>query len=197
MTDEPVADPDGGGDLPPPPDVLFCTWHPDRETGLRCLRCDRPMCVECARRHPVGMRCKECARELRSPVYKVEGTSALIAVVAAGVGGIVFGVVTFVAVFAFGFFGILVGFFLGGIFGGLQAELVSRASGRKRGRVLQRVALGGLAVGALLPLALVGAGIVAAVTKGQFGAAAPTLPLLAGAVAYLVGAAATIRSRLA
>jgi tetratricopeptide (TPR) repeat protein len=50
---------------------LHCYWHPERETMLRCTRCGRPICPACARPHPVGWRCKECARELRSPLYKV------------------------------------------------------------------------------------------------------------------------------
>jgi len=181
----------------PQPQVLYCTWHPDRETGLRCLRCERPMCVECARRHPVGMRCKECARELRPPIYKVSGSGLALAGVAAAVAGAVFGAVAFVAVFAFGLFGILIAFFLGGLLGGLQAEIVSRSAGRKRGRVLQRVALAGLVVGSLLPLAPVGAGVVASLAQGRFAGAAPSATILIGTLAYLAGAAAAVRSRLA
>jgi rhomboid protease GluP len=40
---------------------MYCYRHPDRETLLRCGRCDRPICAECQVRHPVGIRCPECA----------------------------------------------------------------------------------------------------------------------------------------
>ncbi|WP_331459294.1 B-box zinc finger protein, partial [Saccharothrix sp. NRRL B-16348] len=43
--------------MPPPPGepigarpaLPVCVRHPDRATGLRCVRCDRPACPECLR----------------------------------------------------------------------------------------------------------------------------------------------------
>lgn len=46
---------------PAPAGPMYCYRHPDRETLLRCGRCDRPICSECQVRHPVGIRCPECA----------------------------------------------------------------------------------------------------------------------------------------
>jgi membrane associated rhomboid family serine protease len=40
-----------------------CYRHPDRETGVSCSNCGRPICPECMTSTPVGMRCPECARE--------------------------------------------------------------------------------------------------------------------------------------
>ncbi|NUS28420.1 MAG: rhomboid family intramembrane serine protease, partial [Streptomyces sp.] len=28
-------------------DLPGCYRHPDRETGIRCTRCERPICPEC------------------------------------------------------------------------------------------------------------------------------------------------------
>ena len=41
---------------------LTCTFHPKRETQLRCNRCDRPICIKCATHTPTGYRCPECIR---------------------------------------------------------------------------------------------------------------------------------------
>ena len=41
---------------------LNCYNHPQRETMLRCNRCERPICSECAVLTPTGYRCKECIR---------------------------------------------------------------------------------------------------------------------------------------
>ena len=41
-------------------EVTYCAVHPDRETGLRCNKCGRLMCAECAVPTPVGYRCREC-----------------------------------------------------------------------------------------------------------------------------------------
>lgn len=40
-----------------------CYRHPNRETGVSCSACGRPICTECMTSTPVGMRCPECARE--------------------------------------------------------------------------------------------------------------------------------------
>ncbi len=38
-----------------------CYRHPDRETGVSCSGCGRPICPDCMTPSPVGMRCPECA----------------------------------------------------------------------------------------------------------------------------------------
>jgi membrane associated rhomboid family serine protease len=40
-----------------------CYRHPDRETGVSCSSCGRPICPECMTPTPVGMRCPECASQ--------------------------------------------------------------------------------------------------------------------------------------
>ncbi|HQH22666.1 MAG TPA: rhomboid family intramembrane serine protease [Thermoleophilia bacterium] len=60
-----------GGDTPPdfptrmPEDleVRYCYRHPDRETGVSCSNCGRPICHECMIAAPVGFRCPECVRQ--------------------------------------------------------------------------------------------------------------------------------------
>jgi membrane associated rhomboid family serine protease len=36
-----------------------CYRHPDRETGLSCSECGRPICTECVTYAPVGLRCPD------------------------------------------------------------------------------------------------------------------------------------------
>ena len=37
----------------------YCYRHPDRETGLSCSVCERPICYECMTPAPVGLRCPD------------------------------------------------------------------------------------------------------------------------------------------
>jgi membrane associated rhomboid family serine protease len=67
-----------------------CYRHPDRETGVSCSNCGRPICPDCMTATPVGMRCPDCARQTTkvragqgafAPGYgKMPATVALIAI---------------------------------------------------------------------------------------------------------------------
>jgi hypothetical protein len=135
--------------------TLYCTWHPERETRLRCNRCNRPMCTDCAVKHPVGLRCRECVKELRPAMYKVSpagyAVATLVGLVVATVAGIVLlfiGLVPWLSwILAAGW---------GAAAGAGQAEAVTLAAGvgqgRKRGRGVQLVGAATLVLGLALAL---------------------------------------------
>ena len=43
--------------------VPVCPRHPDRESYVRCQRCERPVCPECQRPAAVGVQCVDCVKE--------------------------------------------------------------------------------------------------------------------------------------
>jgi membrane associated rhomboid family serine protease len=43
--------------------MATCYRHTDRETGVSCSSCGRPICPDCMTTTPVGMRCPECSRQ--------------------------------------------------------------------------------------------------------------------------------------
>ena len=52
-----------------------CYRHPNRETGVSCSSCGRPICPDCMTSTPVGMRCPECARQGRTKVRTMRSVS--------------------------------------------------------------------------------------------------------------------------
>jgi hypothetical protein len=176
----------------PPP--LYCYRHPDRETWVRCGRCDQPICTGCAMQGPVGLRCKTCGKPSRDALASLKPNHIAIGLaVALGLGAVVgyFGA-------QFGFFMIVLGFFAGTII----AEALDRTIGIKRGPRILALAITGIAVGGLLgaSLSLVGtwrellAFAEAAEAAGETGYPAYTLDtfLLQNVPAVLISIGATI-----
>lgn len=136
------------------PQTLFCYRHPNRETGLRCIQCNRPICSQCAHGTPVGFLCPDDRKARRPRNYQVEpGHIIAGAILALVIGAVTSVIVPFIA-------GIVpfFGFFLGLLAGPLVAELTIRVSDRvtrlKRGREMQIAVGSGIALGTLPMLIL-------------------------------------------
>jgi hypothetical protein len=125
---------------------LYCYIHPDRETLLRCNRCEQPICSQCAVLTPTGYRCKNCVRGQQKIFDTAQSTDFIaaggISLVLSFVGSLVAGVM--------GFFTI----FLAPIAGVIIAEAVRWAVHRRRSKLLFQTAAGAAALGSLPLLVL-------------------------------------------
>jgi hypothetical protein len=120
---------------------MVCSYHPGRPTTLRCNRCGRPICSQCARRTPVGYRCKTCVREQQKifdTAYWYDFPVAfLAAALVCGVGSILS---TFIGFFIL---------FVAGFAGNLAARAVIWAVNHRRNRFLWIAAAAGGIAGCL------------------------------------------------
>jgi hypothetical protein len=133
----------------PSSEKLFCTVHPTVETSLRCNKCGRPMCVKCAKRTPVGYRCKECVRGQQQVFYNAQP----IDLVLQGASSLVLGAIGAVLVGfiggSLGFIGWFIAFVGASAAGALIADVAHRVAGRRRGRYSWLVVAAGIVAGSL------------------------------------------------
>ena len=130
--------------------MATCHWHPERETGLTCGNCGKPICVECLRQHPVGIRCKECSRPTQLPTHQISVSYMARGIAATLSLGVVGGIALAFLQALFPFVGFLFFFLMFGL-GHLIGEGLSSAVNRRRGRPYQYMA-GGAVLIATLPM---------------------------------------------
>lgn len=130
-------------------ELTYCEVHPDRETMLRCNKCGRYMCPDCAVQTPVGYRCRQCVRQHEDKFFKGTQTDDVkIFAVCAGlmlVGGAI------MSALGFGLFLALIASFpIGGAVSEIALRVVQRRRGRYSGEIGAAGAVIGGVVGALL-----------------------------------------------
>ena len=165
---------------------LFCYNHPDRETYLRCNRCNRPICTECAVLTPIGYRCKNCVRG-QQKVFETAGTidpylAGGIALILAFLGSFIVPVMQFFTIF------------IAPIVGMIAAEVIRRVVNRRRSRLLFQLTAVGAVLGGLPLLALRLLSLVGGLAVYGAPAASLILPLVwQGLYIFLVASTAYYR----
>lgn len=128
-------------------EIHYCAKHPERDTELRCNRCGRYMCIQCAVKTPVGYTCKECVRGHEDRFFTGSNIDYIITSVVCVIGGAAGGWI--VSLFGFN---IWLLFIASPVIGGGISQLALRLTGRRRGRYsgyigAAAVIAGGLAIG--------------------------------------------------
>lgn len=124
--------------------VMYCANHPDRETSLRCNRCEKPICAKCAIQTPTGYRCKECVRGQQRIFETAEPQDFIVAILIAGF----LGLVGSLFASALGFFTL----FIAPGAGAIIAELIRAAIRRRRSKRLFLAVAAATFAGSLLPI---------------------------------------------
>jgi hypothetical protein len=128
------------------PQKIFCANHPDRETYLRCNRCDKPICTSCAVLTPTGYRCRECVKNQKKVFDTARSLDYPLAfVIAAGIsfaGSELAGIFRFFTIFIAPIVGVVI------------AEAVRWVVKKRRSLLLYRITALATALGALPLLAI-------------------------------------------
>jgi len=120
---------------------MHCYVHPQRETLLRCNRCEKPICLSCAVLTPTGYRCKECVKGQQRIFETARWWDYPLTFLTAGVlsflGSLIAGL--------FGFFTIL----LAPVAGMIIAEAVRFVIRRRRSKPIPVIAVAATLIGGL------------------------------------------------
>ena len=133
------------------PFELACYRHPERSTSLRCYNCNRPICISCARKTPVGYICPECQREAEDAFFNSKPTDYLIAALVSLPISLLVGYLLVNFSGMFGFFFYLLIFFISGAVGSFIGRITKRAIGGRRGRYLPGLVVAMMVVGLAIP----------------------------------------------
>ncbi len=133
--------------------TLYCYVHPTRETSLRCNRCERPICAQCAILTPTGYRCRECVRSQQKIFDTALWYDYIVAFAAAAIGSMIASIL--VLIVSNFFFGLAVLFLAPGA-GAVIGNIVLRFIRNRRSKTLFLTASMGIVAGGLPVLILFG-----------------------------------------
>jgi uncharacterized BrkB/YihY/UPF0761 family membrane protein len=114
---------------------LYCANHPTVETTLRCNRCEKPICAECAVLTPTGYRCKECVKSQQKIFDTAEARDFvlgfIVAILLSWLASLVFLLISLI-----GFFGFIIAMAAAPTAGVIISEGVRLATRKHRSRAL-------------------------------------------------------------
>ena len=123
-----------------------CYRHPNRETQLRCSRCERYICSECAVLTPTGYRCKECIKgqqRIFDTAQWMDYPLAIgIAVTLSFAGSLIIGFIGFFTIFVAPLIGLII------------SEIIRWVIRKRRSETLFRLSAAAAALGSLPLLAI-------------------------------------------
>ncbi len=120
-------------------ETMTCANHPKRETLLRCNRCEKPICTDCAVLTEVGYRCKECVRGQQAAYYNGQAYDLPLAGGVSWLLGGIIGALAYLFLGLLGFFSLIAAIFVGPAAGGIVVEAVRRAVNKRRSRHMKPV----------------------------------------------------------
>ncbi len=129
--------------------TFYCKNHPQKETALRCNRCEEPMCPSCAVHTPTGYRCKDCVKEQGKIFNTAEWYDYISGFAAAAVLSAIASFIISAISFMAGFFMFIFVFGIASAAATIIARVVKRALRGRRSKNLFITSTAGVVIGAL------------------------------------------------
>ena len=119
---------------------MFCYKHSSIQANLTCVRCEKPICIQCMTRSPVGFRCFECGKPNAIPTYQTNSSILSKAVIATQLTAIILGLALalFSRVLFLDFFMSIIAFATSAY---LITEIINKITNHKKGGKLQVAAI--------------------------------------------------------
>lgn len=115
--------------------TLYCANHPAVETTLRCNRCEKPICPDCAVLTPTGYRCKECVKSQQKIFDTAETRDFILGFLVAAILSWLASLL-FLLISVIGFFGFIIAMAAAPTAGVIISEGVRMATRKHRSRAL-------------------------------------------------------------
>jgi len=130
--------------------VPVCYRHPDRETRLRCSRCEKYICIDCTIQTDTSNLCPVCVRQHENAAFTGGfgdyGIAAIIAIPLS----IITVLLYYLLIPGFGIFSWIIAGIAAPFAGGVIAEAVRFGVRKRRSRYLSRIVAGILAASCFL-----------------------------------------------
>ena len=133
-------------------EINYCIKHPNRQTNLRCNRCNELICPRCMIISAVGIRCLKCGKSTPLPIYSPTLSDLVKAIATSLILGFFAGFVSYLVIQSLPYLLILASMALWGY---VLGQVISLVTGKKRGRSLQIIGIVGIVV-SFLPVILFG-----------------------------------------
>lgn len=132
-------------------EINYCIKHPNRQTNLRCNRCNELICPRCMIISPVGIRCLKCGKSTPLPIYSLTLHDLVKAIATSITLGLLAGFIFFLVILQnLPYLLILASMALWGY---VLGQAISMVTGKKRGLSLQIIGIVGIVM-SFLPVVL-------------------------------------------
>ena len=125
-------------------EINYCTKHPNKQTNLRCNRCNELICPRCMVASPVGIRCLNCGKSTPLPTKSLTSYDLVKAIATSITLGLLAGFIFLLVIIQKLPFTLITVLASMALWGYILGQVISLVTGKKRGLSLQIIGIVGI-----------------------------------------------------